>query len=230
MNITLTDVTHLHGQLVCLAGLTNDGLTTIRPLVTDAPHYLTIADCTSLDLVPGTVIEISHPAPNISRPHIEDRPSCSINVVGRCSGEIFESLLDASAVTTFAAGFGVSVTDKCIPLATVPTRSIITLKTTFANLTVMEDNYGKVRAHVRDAHGVELRFLPVNDLGICDHVGRAPKRATMDQLNGMIADATNIYVRLGISRQYATNGRDGFWVQVNGIYTFPNHLAHIREH
>jgi hypothetical protein len=230
MNLTLTDVTHLHGNLICLAGLTDGGLQTIRPLVAEGSHYMTVAQCSALNLQPGTVIEVGHPAAPLIQPHIEDRPNSTMAVLGRCSGEVFESLLEASAVRSFSAGFGVAVEDKCIPFTTVPTKSIITLETNWANLTVLQDNYGRIRAHVRDAAGVELRYLPVNDLGLCDHVGEPPKRATMARFNEMLAEADKIYLRLGIGRRYATAERDGYWLQVNGIYTFPNYISEIREY
>ena len=57
------------------------------------------------------------------------------------------------------------------------------------------------------------------------------QRSELGALNEFIQSQDVIFLRIGLSRSYkAPNGKEGFWMQANGIYTFPNYLEEIRSY
>lgn len=75
MRIVVTDLTRFQNkELLCLAGLTEDGQQCIRPLSASKPGYLLFERCKELNILPGTILEGTFTIPqNIDAPHIEDR-------------------------------------------------------------------------------------------------------------------------------------------------------------
>lgn len=50
-----------------------------------------------------------------------------------------------------------------------------------------------------------------------------------EKINAFIDEQEELYLRVGLSGRYAdNNSRDGYWLQINGIYTFPNFDTEIR--
>jgi len=45
-------------------------------------------------------------------------------------------------------------------------------------------------------------------------------------INNFIRQQDTVYLRIGLGREY----QGGFWLQVNGIYTFPNYDTEIRSY
>ena len=46
-----------------------------------------------------------------------------------------------------------------------------------------------------------------------------------------IAAQTEVFLRIGLGRSYKNEqGTEGFWMQANGIYTFPAKLSYIRSY
>lgn len=52
----------------------------------------------------------------------------------------------------------------------------------------------------------------------------------LSDINNFISKQNIAYIRLGLSREYSSpDGRNGYWLQVNGIYTFPDYNKNIRK-
>jgi len=49
-------------------------------------------------------------------------------------------------------------------------------------------------------------------------------------VKNFISSQNEIYLRIGVGRRWKVSERDGYWLQVNGIYTFPNFLEEIRTY
>ena len=140
-----------------------------------------------------------------------------------------------TAHTSIQAAFGALPTDKCFARQHAPAFSIATLRldspaTQFR--LVVDDKFGtpKFKAHVTDASGYQLSWLPVTDLGFSDHIAKVRSDdPNLLNLNLFLRSQSRLYLRIGLSRPYApTPGRDGYWVQLNGIYSFPNFRRDLR--
>lgn len=240
MKIIVTDLTRFKNpDIVCLAGVDPDTRKCIRPMLSNQNkfEYLPFEVVKQYKIVPGSVLEgdFSQIA-SANVPHIEDHSfGDRLNMLGPSSAAEFERILDETSVATIRSGFGSEPDRRLYEIAKPPSLSIITLKLTHPRtqfrLTV-ETNYGdpKFKAHVIDGSGYEIKWLPVTDLGFSDHLGRIRVAdPSLSGLNAFLQSQAVLYLRLGLTRAYAPDpSRNGYWVQVNGIYSFPNYREDLR--
>lgn len=229
MKIIITDLTRFKKQeKVCTAGVAEDG-TVVRPM-----PYLTSARCKELDIHPGGILEGDFTFKNTAAPHVEDADFENLTFIGPCSKADFKKALEQTCSATIAEGFGVEipVRDKCIPVANTPTHSLATIKVNPRSFSVVQNNFdpSKLKAHFSDGSGAELSFVGVTDRGFYDYSQQNPDDfRKVAELNQFIHSQEELYLRLGLSRAYeAPDGRNGYWIQLNGIYTFPEKLEYIR--
>ena len=109
-------------------------------------------------------------------------------------------------------------------------KSIITLSINPWDLNIVPDSYKprKIKVIFSDSSGRTFRYLAITDLGFYNY---AEKNVgdNFSRLNDFIHSQEEVYVRLGLSREFTSpDGRNGYWLQVNGIYTFPEYLPEIR--
>jgi hypothetical protein len=233
MQIVVTDLTRFSNKnLLCMAGVTEDGQTCIRPLRSSLPGYLSYDECKKISLLPGTILEgVFKPVAPAVAPHTEDNIFSNMKIAGVCTSEQFESVLRHSSFRSLTAGFGVPINDKVLTQA--PARSIITLAIRPEQLTITTGYNGDgVKANIVDETGLRLRFLSITDLGFFDYVGNPDtRRRTIDEMNDFIASQDRLYLRVGLGRKYKSqDNREGYWLQVNGIYTFPDYQEIIRRY
>lgn len=240
MKIIITDLTRFKNpDIVCLAGI--DPLTgiCIRPMLENRAKldYFQFATVKKHAIVPGSCLTGNFiPVANASPPHVEDhRSQGPVNLAESANSTAFEAVLENSAHTTVEAAFGQRPTNRLFGVTVPPQISIATLRldhpaTQFR--LIVDEKYGppKFKAHVTDAVGYEMSFLPVTDLGFSDHITKI--RAAdphLQKLNAFLGAQTKLYLRIGLTRQYASDAqRDGFWVQLNGIYSFPTFRRDLR--
>ena len=233
--LIVTDLTRFKNkEILCMAGLMQGDATCVRParaFTGQGPTYYRYDDLRRLNVLPGTILEgeFGFPA-QMHAPHVEDRvPQGRLTVVGAATSEEFETALAQSAYESLSAGFGVELKGDKKYLATLqpPTRSIITLRTSPANFSVFEDKYGKLRTHVMDGTGTRYQYLSVTDLGFFDYVGNTnTRRMTAAEALAQIHAQTSLYLRIGLSRIH----EGCYWLQVNGIYTFPDYSIILRQY
>jgi hypothetical protein len=229
MQIIITDLTRFKNlEFVCTAGVADDG-----PVVRPMP-YLTSDDCRRLDIHPGGIVESHFTYRTAPAPHIEDAGYKKLEFKGPCSKAEFKKALEKTLYANIAAGFGAPIRpgEKCIPIASRPVRSLITIQVDPRRFTIYQDSYHPDRLQARfvDRAGAELAFVAVTDRGFYDYAQqhREDARAFL-QIKRFIQSQQELYLRLGLSRAYkAPDGREGYWIQLNGIYTFPDKLAYIR--
>jgi hypothetical protein len=94
------------------------------------------------------------------------------------------------------------------------------------------DGYGKLRVCFADSTGRVFSRIPVTDLGVLNRLeADADLRAALRIINSHVARQDEVILRLGLTRRYQANDeRDGYWIQVNGIYTFPDPYGEMRTY
>lgn len=231
--IIITDLTRFSNrEILCTAGIDTETGQCIRPM-----PYLKTDRCRELNMLPGAILTGDFTRPqNVEAPHVEDMNYNNLTYNGQCESEEFRSLLANSAHRTIEEGFGVELEQrqKHIPPESAPGRSLITIKVTPHGVRIVPDQYNqnKIKAHITDASGREYSFLSVTDLGLHSYAENHYNEAgNYADLNNLIHSQEEVYVRIGLSRFYeAPNGRAGFWVQVNGIYSFPDYFETARRY
>lgn len=230
MDIIFTDLTRFAKQdIVCIAGINPATNECVRPL-----PYLPTNECRRLNILPGAILNGNFTTPHITAPHTEDRNyQGELSFKGPCTAESFMSILKATESPNAEEGFLVSFPtgQKHIPTNTTPNKSIITLSVNSWDLSIVPDSFnpGKIKIIFSDKSGHEFRYLSITDLGFHNYAEKNSNGDNFSTLNDFIRSQKEVYVRLGLSRKFtSSDGRTGYWLQVNGIYTFPEYFSEIR--
>ncbi|MDE0410821.1 MAG: hypothetical protein OXI37_01185, partial [Gammaproteobacteria bacterium] len=72
----------------------------------------------------------------------------------------------------------------------------------------------------------------ITDLGFHSYAENHHQEAgDYEDLNQLLHSQEEIYLRIGLSRYFqAPDGRAGYWIQVNGIYSFPDYFEIVRQY
>jgi len=229
--IIITDLTRFStAETVCTAGIDVDTGECLRPM-----PYLKSARCAELNIQPGAILkgDLNY-NDNASYPHIEDASYSDLKFIGPCSKEEFKAILDGSLSESVSKGFGFEfdIEQKHIPIEMNATCSIITIKIAPHRIQIHEDQYkpGKVKCSFTDQSGHQFRYLSITDRGFYDYAQRHQGDDSLFQLQNFLQTQEDIYLRIGLSRAFQISGRNGYWLQVNGIYTFPEFHQEIRSY
>jgi len=229
--IVITDLTRFSNpHLVCIAGIEPTTGQCIRPM-----PYLGRAQYLALNLLPGSILlgEFS-PVPNGINPHREDTHYQHLESIGICHTAVFKSLLENDLSDSIATGFDIAGHHRYIPLQHQIIRSIITIKVNPHHVQIVKNSYrlnsGRLKLH--DPSGEEEFYFSITDLGFHRLIETHLKQNNLHKLNSFIHEQSEMYLRIGLSRAWQKPDTDehGFWLQVNGIYTFPNYHQEIRSY
>jgi hypothetical protein len=230
--IIITDLTRFNNQdKVCTAGIDVATNLCIRPL-----PYFALDSIRQIGVLPGTVLESSFSADKTaSAPHIEDHSySGKVTVVRNCSSAEFRNVLRSTLYPSIEEGFQAICTGKCILATVTPPRSLITIQVEPANFNIVPDRFksAELRATFVDGKGTAHDFLSITDLGFYLNAVRLRQEiAGLSDLNNFLHEQDEVYLRIGLSRRFKSqDNRDGYWIQVNGIYTFPDIDRAIRSY
>lgn len=230
--LIVTDLTRFSNpDIVCIAAIDSSDGICVRPL-----PYLATQACRDLNILPGTIISGDFvTAPNLVGPHQEDCSYSNLAFEGQCTSVDFRSLLAASQFTGVEDGFSISLENgqKLIPPSHSVARSIITIEVAPSNIAIVDDRYnpGKIKLNFTDGAGREFRYLPITDLGFHEYAKRNRDQGNLTSVNSHIRSQSQVLLRIGLGRKYAApDGREGYWLQANGIYTFPDCLIAIRSY
>ena len=225
--IVVTDLTRFSDERVCLAGIDTENMKLIRPM-----PYLTQTDCQHHYILPGTKIAADFsPASNIKAPHTEDHLWQNWRIIGKAASDEFHKLLQATLSPSISQGFGMDINGKVIPEEYAPSNSIITIKAAIRLQPGYQGDLQKIRASITDSDELTLSFLSITDLGFYRFAQKLQSRHELNRLEEFIRDQSEIFLRLGLSRLWESeDGRKGFWLQINGIYTFPEFSEEIRSY
>ncbi|WP_432735823.1 hypothetical protein [Maridesulfovibrio sp. FT414] len=222
--LVLTDLTRFNdSDDVCMALLDQNDCTCYRPL-----PYVDRAFVCSRNIYPGTIVSADIiPAENASAPHVED--CCFENTVWleRADEGVFRDVLERSAVDSVKDAFEgrITPTNRCVPENDPCGQSIRTVRVDPLSLTVTVVESGgeaKIRLGFADFAGEKYRHTPISDLYFHAAAMRYVEQGRLDELNALLAGGEVVYIRTGLSRLYESkSGKQGFWMQANGIYVFP---------
>lgn len=231
--IIVTDLTRFSNEdIVCIAGIDIESGECIRPL-----PYLRISDCKRLNVLPGAVLSGKFkPSLNIESPHTEDMNYQDLKFHGACSDTDFRRILLTSCSQSIGQGFGIFLPDfqKHIPLESKPLKSIITISVNPSQVEVVQDGFDKtkIKIHFSDEDFKDYRFLAITDYGFY-HYAKNHYQTTFnyDEINSVIQRQEEVFLRIGLGRLYKNQaGKEGFWIQVNGIYSFPDYFKDVRKY
>jgi len=232
MEIIITDLTRFSNpEIVCIAGINMATSECIRPL-----PYISVADCKRLNILPGSKLEgVFNNNNNRGIPHIEDRSYTNLKYNGACTADEFHQVLNNTIARSISNEFGYLFPEggKVIPYANAPQQSIITLKVRSSQIRIVKDsfNHGKIKLNLKDNDEKKYTYLPITDLGFYNYAMRHFDDFDFpSKINAFIDEQEELYLRVGLSGRYASGDKDGFWLQINGIYTFPNFDTEIRSY
>jgi len=197
--------------------------------------YLLNKRVQELNIHPGAILDgdirLKDDAKN---PHIEDASHENLRYVKPASKNQFKVILERTLSNSVATGFGIQFADgqKHIPVGQQATCSIITIKIPQSALQIHEDKFkpGKIRASLTDSTGHSFRYLSITDRGFFDYAKKHQEDGKLSELQKFIQSQKEVYLRIGVGRRFKSEDRDGYWLQVNGIYTFPDFLDEIRSY
>ena len=230
--VIITDLTRFSSnENVCTAAIDVKTGECLRPM-----PYLKSAKCEELGIHPGAILkgDLNFQLNN-SNPHIEDANYNGLNFHGACTGEKFKELLESSLSNSVSEGFGVSfsVGQKHIPHDQKANCSIITIKINPNQLRIHEDQFkpGKIKASFTDNNGDSYNYLSITDRGFHDYAKNHQNDGRLHEVTSLIDQQDEVYLRVGLGRIFKVqDGRNGYWLQVNGIYTYPNFHDGVRTY
>jgi hypothetical protein len=230
--IIVTDLTRFNNQtIVCTAGIDRVTGECIRPM-----PYLQGSECKRLKLLPGALLAGDFTlARNVSGPHREDHHYSNLRFEGPCTAEQFRNVLIESCFPGVEAGFEIKLPagQKYLPAGHPVQRSIITIAVAPMDLRIVEDKFnpGKIKLHFKDGSGHPFGFISVTDLGFHDYAMKHHDANDLMAVNHLLQSQNEVFLRIGLSREYAAeDGRKGYWLQANGIYSFPMFHEGIRSY
>lgn len=229
--IIVTDLTRFHKpEIVCTAGIDEDSGECIRPM-----PYLALAECQRLNVLPGAKLSGDFtPSPDRTGPHQEDYLYKKLKFLGPSISSEFKNALRKGLYESVEEGFEVTLNDnqKHIPVDLEVQRSIITVRISPSEIVIKEDSYkpGKIKLNFRDLSGRKFRYISITDIGFHEYALQHHSLNELRKVNSMIKAQEEVYLRIGLSREYQSphDDRYGYWLQVNGIYTFPDYIEEIR--
>jgi hypothetical protein len=229
--IIITDLTRFSQPIdVCTAGTDVSSNACVRPM-----PYLKMAKCVALGILPGAILSGDFkPKIGLTGPHQEDAEYSNLNFAGACTPDEFKAALTAGIFKSVEEGFEIRLgnSQKHIPIGHPVKRSIITLAVRPKSIAIVEDGYkpGKIRIHFTDSSGRQFRYISITDLGFHRYAERHYADKDLPSLNAFIWNQPEAYLRIGLSRAHEIRGTNGYWIQANGIYTFPDFVKEIRSY
>lgn len=230
--IIITDLTRFNkGDDVCTAGTDTESGRCIRPM-----PYLKGTLCRKLGILPGAILSGDFvPKRGLSGPHQEDAAYTPqrLSFEGPSSSKEFKEALESGLQDSVEEGFEIELDDgqKHVPVGHRVKRSIITLAVDAQSIEIIEDNYSKTKVHFTDGSGRKFAYFPITDLGFHRYADTHRAAKDLARVNEFIKSQPEAFLRLGLSRAWQNpKGINGYWMQVNGIYTFPEFFEEIRSY
>lgn len=227
----ITDLTRFSNpDIFCTAAIDIQSGKCHRPM-----PYLTSQSCKKLNMHPGAILEGEmFLKGTVERPHVEDSTFNKLKYVGACTSQEFKAVLDLTLSQSVSHGFKYQFPtgEKIVPTDVLLDTSIITLKVNPKWLDIHEDKFkpGKIKCSFTDSSGAVFRYLPITDRGFHDYALSHISDGKINELKLFVQNQREVYLRIGLSRNHKSNEREGYWLQVNGIYTFPDFLDEIRSY
>lgn len=223
MKLVVTDITRFKdNDNVCMALLDVDSCKCHRPL-----PYATKAIIEQKGISPGMIVDATViPNEAAVRPHVEDCLFVNDLWLERMDEVSFKDLLERSAVDSVKEAFGGMITSKerNVPVNSPTDCSIRTIRINPLSLSisVVGTREQKLRLSFTDKTGETFRHTPIADLNFHSCALKYVNYDRLEDFNTALAGGEEVFMRVGLSRGYTgKNGKQGYWMQANGIYCFP---------
>lgn len=234
--IVITDLTQMPTwNQVCVTGINANG-ECIRPVRVGGFLRKHLYLNNKLAIRPRARITFDFTAAKIELPHIEDKTFDPSSIVsqGVCSNTEWEHVLKSSSFRRVKDIYDGFLQDYSWVRPGAKTRSIATLPAvTVLNVQLPEWEEGKLkyRLSFKDNTG-DMFDRPVSDLTfreLCYREVKRKSRSRLDvvgELNSLLKNADRVYLRVGLARPWVQPGlgESRCYLQVTGIYTFPDYL------
>ncbi|WP_319760688.1 hypothetical protein [Maridesulfovibrio sp.] len=226
--LILTDLTRFNdSDNVCMALLDEDNCICYRPL-----PYENLAFVEFRNIRPGIIVSADVvPSEDANYPHVEDCKFENDVWLDCVDEDSFKDLLERSAVDSINEAFEGIVTPKnrCVPVESPCSHSIRTIRVEPKSVSVSvihSSGEMKLRLGFTDKSGVQYRHTPIADLCFHRMAMKYVLQDRLDELSALLAGGHEVYIRAGLSRLYESkNGKQGFWMQANGVYIFPGYYC-----
>lgn len=228
--LLITEVTTMRDGRVCIAGIDRN-YTALRPVLHHHIYKRHLYLSNGHAIYPRAVLSLDlTPVEDVDRPHLED---CLWNLdepttfLRETSPESWKNVLAHTAYTQVEELFGTEIQrGENIPAGS-GLRSLGTLiPERITNLWHKSHDQRQYQYRLVFFDGTGQQFdIPINDLTLQAYIQRLRHNSfKMDYIETLLVDRFNrgdVYLRLGLTRPW--NG--WCWLQVTGIYTFPDYLA-----
>ena len=235
--IVVTDLTQMPtADGVCIAGIDQHNKC-IRPVLPTGVRrrHLYIGD--KLAIRPRAKVTFDlHKVP-IKLPHIENLGFDPKSVVydGSCTDTEWEKVLRDSSFNAVDDIYDGLLQEHRWVKPGANTRSIGTLSQvhiTAVKLPMWSEKL-KYRLSFRDNTGFLYNDVPISDLAFRElsfaevKKRNRPPATVAQEITSLLTSTNRIYLRLGLARPWVNpnTGNIGCWMQVTGIYTFPDYLG-----
>ncbi len=221
--ITVTDLTILGREnRVCLAGIERGTNAVIRPL-----PYLTRNECSTHRIYPSVNLQGLFMWTAALPPHMEDRYyfPC-LRRYGELNQEKWLELLKTSAFSSVKQAFAVdeSLKEKCVDITQWTQRSLATVRIDNREVQIKKNrrNSRRLRLSFVDNDAQLFTNLPMTELSSRQWLETTNSYLKFWQQKIAVQEA--LFLRLGLTRFYCSPKTKicGYWLQVNGLYGFPD--------
>ena len=230
--LAITDVTHMWEDVVCIAGVTQD-FRCIRPVTDGGVRIWCLYKDKKPIIYPGSKVWMDFSEAEINPPHIEDKTfdPLSVEYKDTFSQLHWETLLRRISYGSVQDVFDGNLRERRVQPGT-DTRSLGTIKNVDVQNIAAEQRQDRLtfRMDFQDESGDLHQRFPVNDLafrGLVSNLADQQKsvQRAAEILLRRFKGADRIYLRIGLARPTVIgNYEEACWVQVTGVYTFPDYL------
>lgn len=230
--LRITDVTRMSAPRVCVAGY-DEHNQCVRPILRNAPIDESDLESPGGLIAPFAEVEYDlTPAP-ATPPHVEDAiySTESLRWIRWMTESERHALLRATCWPRVDDAFGaplVNISGDFVRMGS-GARSLVTIQVRGAPYVQLVTWQGKQKARLHFRDLTNRRFdLPITDLtwlyfaAVQRRFAGADATALEKHLTRLLNKEV-VFVRLGLTREFPA-GSHQCWLQVNGIYTFPDYL------
>ena len=234
--IVITDLTQMpNPDGACVVGIDQRNQC-IRPVLTNGVLKKHLYIGKKLVIQPKAKIKFDFYRVPIKPPHIEDwgfDPS-SIVYEGLCTEAEWEKVLRDSSFGTVNNIYDGLLQEHRWVEPGANTRSVGTLSQVRVTAVKLLEWSGKLRYRLSFIDNTDFAYdnIPVSDLAFRElsytevrKQNRSPVTVS-EQITSLLTSADCLYLRLGLARPWINpnTGKVGCWMQVTGIYSFPDYL------
>ena len=235
--LVITDVTRMGGDRVCIAGI-GPANTCIRPVLPSSSVRESHLRANGAPLIfPRSKVQFDLLPIPVTPPHIEDREFDPASILGQgvCDDEEWEATLLASCSASVDRLYDGFLQEPRYVLPGSLTRSLGTVTNQqYISLSLGNSSF---RLSFIDAVGEQYQDVQIVDINFRNYGAEQMRRyGSVDlaetRIASVIRNARRTYLRLGLARAWAADdGRypAACWLQVTGIYTFPDYQGRWGE-